>query len=341
MLTRWIDRDTGYLHARTPIARTGTQVYRDGAREVIEYRDAAEVFAVEAMASFERADVTWDHPDDFVDTDTRAHARIVGHLGSTITRADDLLVADLVITDADAIQAITSGERTQISAGYSADVEYVAGTTASGERYDARQTNIRANHVALVERGRAGPRVAIPQDAAHTDADSAIKDTPMDYTAMTPDELIARIAELEAKLSELDTTPAVTDAPADAPTDAPADAPKTDSAESRIDAIKAEHRERVRLVEQVARILPRVDHVASNDALRRAAVSAIAPTMKDQASKASGEYLRAMLDLAQHHASTARADTLARELSERTDATADAESALLETLTSAFARKIR
>src|SRR5690606_2300087 len=40
-----------------------------------------------------------------------------------------------------------------------------AGQTANGEAYDAVQKNIRANHVAIVQRGRAGSEVRIGDDA--------------------------------------------------------------------------------------------------------------------------------------------------------------------------------
>jgi hypothetical protein len=66
---------------------------------------------------------------------------------------DDVLMADLLIWDKDAIALIDRGKR-ELSVGYDADYEEL------GPGH-GRQRNIRANHLALVERGRCGPRCAI------------------------------------------------------------------------------------------------------------------------------------------------------------------------------------
>jgi hypothetical protein len=70
---------------------------------------------------------------------------------------DDLLLADLLITDADAIAAVRSGLR-EVSCGYDADYEELGPGRA-------RQMNIIGNHVALVEHGRCGPRCSIGDHA--------------------------------------------------------------------------------------------------------------------------------------------------------------------------------
>lgn len=55
--------------------------------------------------------------------------------------------------------AIEGGEK-ELSAGYFHDVDWTPGVFA-GQPYDAAQRNIRANHLALVPRGRMGPGVAV------------------------------------------------------------------------------------------------------------------------------------------------------------------------------------
>lgn len=52
----------------------------------------------------------------------------------------------------------------ELSCGYVADCIEESGTY-NGEKYDVRQTNIRYNHVALVERGRAGHSVRLKLDS--------------------------------------------------------------------------------------------------------------------------------------------------------------------------------
>lgn len=146
-----------------PIARTGTQLYladevpleANGAGQVEVSRTPEEVFRQETLASFEGKPVTLDHPDDWV-TPENWKQLAVG-LTQNVRRGDgleqDLVIADLLITDAEAIEKVRKGLR-QVSCGYDAD--YVQSDPGKGEQH-----NIIGNHVALVDRGRAGPRCAI------------------------------------------------------------------------------------------------------------------------------------------------------------------------------------
>jgi len=57
------------------------------------------------------------------------------------------------------------GGKVQTSCGYECDLDETPGVY-EGQRYDAIQRNIRANHVAIVESGRAGSEVKIRMDSA-------------------------------------------------------------------------------------------------------------------------------------------------------------------------------
>jgi hypothetical protein len=78
------------------------------------------------------------------------------------------LAFDLLLTDASAIAAVDSGKR-ELSNGYSAELEFGDFTAPDGVKCQARQISISGNHVALVDRGRAGSTCAII-DAARCDA---------------------------------------------------------------------------------------------------------------------------------------------------------------------------
>ncbi|WP_236209021.1 DUF2213 domain-containing protein [Pseudomonas tohonis] len=146
-----------------PIARTGTLIYDEseipveggpGGQVVIE-RTPEEVFRPETMASFEGKPVTLAHPDDFV-TPANWRELAVGITQNVRRGTDvesDLMLADLLITDATAIAEVRGGLR-QVSCGYDAEYEQLAPGRG-------RQTNIVGNHTALVPRGRCGPRCAI------------------------------------------------------------------------------------------------------------------------------------------------------------------------------------
>lgn len=168
-----------------PIARTGTLVYDEselvnedgpivqgGAGGIVTIeRNPDEVFRAETIASFEGKPVTMSHPEDFV---TPANWRELS-MGITqnVRQGDgiesDLVLADLLITDSAAIEEVRSGLR-QVSCGYDADYEQLA--VGRG-----RQMNIVGNHVALVERGRCGPRCAIGDSEVAKTTDAKPKRT--------------------------------------------------------------------------------------------------------------------------------------------------------------------
>ena len=160
----------GYLLClNVPVARTGTQDYLpeelgitpgsssfpSGPGGLISvYRPEEEVFAPETLASFEGMPVTTDHPLEGVDIENIRRLQM-GH-AHNIRRGtgeeSDLLLADLIITDERLIEAILNGKR-EISCGYTYEL--------SEENGQYIQRKIRGNHIAVVDAGRAGPRVSI------------------------------------------------------------------------------------------------------------------------------------------------------------------------------------
>ena len=163
----------GFLAVRAKAARAG--VYDYGAAEVggIErgfkasdtvkvYRPADEVFAADSVASFLAKPVTNDHPAEAVTADNwKQHARGV-NMGAL--RDGDYLAFDLVIMDAALIADVDAGKR-ELSNGYSCTLDWAAGTTPDGQAYDAIQRNIFGNHIAVVDKGRAGPECQIQKDS--------------------------------------------------------------------------------------------------------------------------------------------------------------------------------
>lgn len=160
-----IETGEGFLICRNvPIARTGEQEYlgreiglsgEDSDRLITVRRPPEEVFSNAAMASFEGKPATNDHPPDLIGPDDvavyeKGHAQNV-RKGSG--EWAEYILADLHIHDRELIDAIQRGKR-EISCGY--ECEYVP-----NEDGTYTQKNIRGNHVAVVERGRAGKRAAI------------------------------------------------------------------------------------------------------------------------------------------------------------------------------------
>lgn len=154
----------GFLLCRgVPFARAGVQLYgedetpikpgKDGIARV--RRTVDELFRPETLASFNGKPIVNDHPEDDVSPENwkKLAGGIVLNPRPGTGEYDDCIVGDFLITDKDLIDAVEKG-KVETSAGYDADYE----DTEPGE---GLQTYIIGNHVALVERGRCGPRCAI------------------------------------------------------------------------------------------------------------------------------------------------------------------------------------
>ncbi|HUZ95749.1 MAG TPA: DUF2213 domain-containing protein, partial [Edaphobacter sp.] len=137
-----------------------TPVKADGEEFVRINRTDEEVFRPDAMASLNGKSVTNDHPDEDVSPANwkELEKGVVMNPRRGKGSEDDLLFVDLLIKDPDTIQAVRDGKR-EVSAGY--DAEYFQTGPGQGE-----QRNILFNHVALVEKGRCGPRCAIGDHAS-------------------------------------------------------------------------------------------------------------------------------------------------------------------------------
>jgi uncharacterized protein len=161
--TRKITPEGFLLCEGVAIARTGQQTYsamelplegdRDG--RIIVDRPSDEVFREETMASFEGKPVTVEHPNEFVSPETwkKLAVGVVQNVRQGEGIDDEFLMADLLITDQKAIEHVNK-DLPELSCGYDSDYE-------QPEAGRAIQHNIIGNHVALVDRGRAGPRCAI------------------------------------------------------------------------------------------------------------------------------------------------------------------------------------
>ena len=164
----------GYLAVRARASRTGVYQYagyevdpdnKHGLRDqasVNVLRDDADVFDKRSVHSFIGKPITNDHPTEAVTASNwKDHA---GGVVMGAIRDGDHLAFDLMLTDADAIAKVDAGKR-ELSNGYSCDLVHGDFVASDGVRCAFKQTNIRGNHVAIVDKGRAGPACAI-RDAA-------------------------------------------------------------------------------------------------------------------------------------------------------------------------------
>lgn len=204
--------DGSLLCRNVPIARTGWMQYLPGETPIkaskmpgaapicYVHRGAEELFSESTMRSFIGCAITHEHPPVNVTPENFAH------LGKGFvlrvergTGADsDCLMADLIIKDKWLIQQVDAGKR-EVSCGYDAD--YIQ--TGEGE---GAQANIIGNHLALVERGRCGPRCAIGDEdtlsstVIHEETDMTTQATQGTRARVPLSEARARVADAEADL---------------------------------------------------------------------------------------------------------------------------------------------
>ncbi len=133
----------------------GDEVARPDLAQVRIYRDPDEIFRPESLRSFGHKPVTLDHPPEAVTPRTwRGVAR--GHVGDEVVRDGEFVRIPMLLADSAAIAAVQGGRR-EISVGYTCDLDWTPGTAPDGSPYDARQTQVIVDHVAIVAQGRAGP----------------------------------------------------------------------------------------------------------------------------------------------------------------------------------------
>lgn len=164
----------GMLRVPARLTRTGVFPYTQPDGSVMNVlRMPADVFAADSLKSFELAPLTLRHPPGEVNSKNYKTYTVgsVAHVQRD-PASPDFVSAVLLIADAEAVAAVNAGIR-EISSGYFADLEpapegaefkdSVSGATVP---YQFVHKNIRGNHVALVEKGRAGPQVRLMMDAS-------------------------------------------------------------------------------------------------------------------------------------------------------------------------------
>ena len=165
-----IEAGSGRFLGRATLAKEGVYTYVDGDRTWREFVPMSTLIDPAWLDSLRLAPVTLNHP---VRPLTRDNARqyAVGSIGETVVRMQDMIGSSITVWDGTAIDAAATTHR-EISLGYECDLEQTPGTW-KGIAYDTVQKARRANHVALVDRGRHGPDVRVQMDAA--DEDDAVR----------------------------------------------------------------------------------------------------------------------------------------------------------------------
>lgn len=130
----------------------------DPEKTYMGYRPAEELQKAETIESINGIPVQFRHHPDF--SDAPAHETRVGAAGTDAEWREPYLMNSLIIYDDKAKDVIKSGFMRELSLAYRYDPEIKEGEW-NGKKYDFIMRNIRANHIALVEEGRAGADVLV------------------------------------------------------------------------------------------------------------------------------------------------------------------------------------
>lgn len=155
----------GYVTASVRAARVGVQIYSGASlgkpelASVRVYRPDAEVFSKDSLETYAHRPLTNDHPPEPVTADNWSQYS-VGHVGDEVMRDGGFVRVPMVLMDKVAIKDFEAGKK-QLSLGYTTELKWEPGVTKDGEEYDAVQTKIRANHLAMVTAARGGPMLRI------------------------------------------------------------------------------------------------------------------------------------------------------------------------------------
>lgn len=170
-LGKAVRTDQGFIKCEITATRVGVFNYRRSDGQVVrELRLPEEVFSPESMATLKGVPITNRHPSEMVNV-KNAKMYTVGYTSDRVDNDGRFLRTDGTLIDEDIIKELESKRLREVSCGYTCDLEANPGVY-EGEEYDLVQRNIRYNHLAVVDRGRAGPSVRL-----HLDSDSAIQDT--------------------------------------------------------------------------------------------------------------------------------------------------------------------
>lgn len=163
-----IKTEQGYLKVPVTATRVGVLTYKRGDGSIIrELRPHDEVFKPESMDTLKMVPVTNRHPTVLLDANNTKEF-MCGMTSEIVEKRDIYLDTFAVITDGQTISEIENQGLREVSCGYQCELEETPGTF-DGQAYDVIQRNIKYNHVAVVDKGRAGPNVRL-----HLDADDAI-----------------------------------------------------------------------------------------------------------------------------------------------------------------------
>jgi len=164
----------GYVFVnKRPISKVGIFEYlgssigaEDPDRIYKVYRPAEELSNKETIDSFKLVPLIDDHEMLGTDATPAEQKGIQGTTGEDIYFENDTLYGNLKVYS-DVLNNLIDNGKKDLSLGYKCKYKFETGSF-NGEVYDAIQTDLRGNHIALVDNGRMGKEVSVCDSAIIT-----------------------------------------------------------------------------------------------------------------------------------------------------------------------------
>ena len=138
----------GWIRDKPVVTRSGIFEYRQPNGKVTrEFRSDDTTFEAASLQSLFGIPITTGH-NGMVSVEKAND--IIGSVLTPGSRQDSNVVTDVIIHNVPKV-----GQRRELSLGYTCDIKETPGEF-NGQRYDCEQVNVRYNHLAVVQKGRAG-----------------------------------------------------------------------------------------------------------------------------------------------------------------------------------------
>lgn len=184
----------GYLIDNPILTRVGIFEYHNPDGTIRrELRLPEEVFAAESLASYKGKPVILTHEAGLVDVDNVQQEHIGTILSEGIQDGDNVR-AQIVIHDA---ESLDYGLR-ELSLGYTQTPDETPGVW-NGQPYDAIQRNIQINHLALVEKARAGEQARLNIDGEEQGGNQMSKAR---KDGLTPEKITRLVEEYKQRQAQ-------------------------------------------------------------------------------------------------------------------------------------------
>lgn len=183
----------GFLRFPVFAGRDGIQIYMNRDGDIVrELRPTDEVFREETMDSLKHVPCTNEHPEEMVNPENSKELMVgfgSGEVAKVSKDGVNYMKTVVTITDAETIADIQKG-KVEVSLGYDVKIEEESGVW-NDIPYDSIQRDIMINHLAIVDKGRAGPEVRLRKD--RYDAITVELDSDKSYDKNKPEVSMAKM----------------------------------------------------------------------------------------------------------------------------------------------------